>query len=303
MRRREFLTLTAASIGGVLVYSLDREVFRLSAQADKSIRIPLRFFSQAEALIVAAAASRIIPSDEAGPGAREAGVVIYIDRQLAGPYGRDRYRYTQGPFEDGPPELGYQGKATPREIYREGLKDLVVPDSVKATWGHEWKKAALHYFDRTFVISFDGEHLAYRTNYVDLDPVYKDSLGDPLLRLTMNWQENERKMAEFATAKAVEIGRAMGAKDIAPFSGLRDCDATRYQSTHVQGGAIMGASPNQSVVNSYLQHWQAANLFVLGASAFPQNASANPTLTLLALVLRTADAIVNRYLKNPSVLA
>jgi gluconate 2-dehydrogenase alpha chain len=65
----------------------------------------------------------------------------------------------------------------------------------------------------------------------------------------------------------------------------------------------MGASPNQSVVNSYLQHWQAANLFVLGASAFPQNASANPTLTLLALVLRTADAIVNRYLKNPSVLA
>jgi len=58
MRRREFLTLSAARIGGVLVYSLDREVFRLSAQADKSIRIPLRFFSQAEALIVAAAASR-----------------------------------------------------------------------------------------------------------------------------------------------------------------------------------------------------------------------------------------------------
>jgi gluconate 2-dehydrogenase alpha chain len=187
--------------------------------------------------------------------------------------------------------------------HRPIAKFGVVPDSVKATWGHEWKKAALHYFDRTFVISFDGEHLAYRTNYVDLDPVYKDSLGDPLLRLTMNWQENERKMAEFATAKAVEIGRAMGAKDIAPFSGLRDYDATRYQSTHVQGGAIMGASPNQSVVNSYLQHWQAANLFVLGASAFPQNASANPTLTLLALVLRTADAIVNRYLKNPSVLA
>src|SRR6201984_234400 len=124
MRRREFLTLSAASIGGVLVYSLDREVSRLSTQANQSIRIPLRFLSQAEALIVAAAASRIFPSDDAGPGAREAGVAIYIDRQLASSYGRDRFRYTQPPFEDAPRELGYQGKETPRQIYREGLKGL-----------------------------------------------------------------------------------------------------------------------------------------------------------------------------------
>jgi gluconate 2-dehydrogenase gamma chain len=117
--------LSAASIGGVLVSSLDREVFRLSAQADKSIRIPLRFFSQAEALIVAAAASRIFPSDEAGPGAREAGVAVYIDRQLAGPWGRDRHHYTQGPFqENAPAGFGYQGQATPQQIYRQGLNEL-----------------------------------------------------------------------------------------------------------------------------------------------------------------------------------
>jgi len=123
MRRRHFLTLSATTLGGVLVYSLARKSSLLSAQ-DKRLRIPLRFFDESEALIVAAATSRIFPTDQSGPGAREAGVVIYIDRQLAGPYGRDRYRYTQGPFEDGPPELGYQGKATPREIYRESLKDL-----------------------------------------------------------------------------------------------------------------------------------------------------------------------------------
>jgi gluconate 2-dehydrogenase gamma chain len=126
MRRREFLTLSAASVGGVLVYSLDREVFRISAQTRQSIRIPLRFFSQSEALIIAAAASRIFPSDEAGPGAREAGVAIYIDRQLAGPWGRDGHRYTQEPFEENAPaEFGYQGKATPQQIYHQGLKDLV----------------------------------------------------------------------------------------------------------------------------------------------------------------------------------
>jgi gluconate 2-dehydrogenase gamma chain len=125
MRRREFLTLSVSSIGGVLVYSLDLKVFRLPAETTQSIRIPLRFFSREEALVVAAATSRIFPSDEAGPGAQEAGVVVYIDRQLAGPWGRDRYRYTQGPFdEDAPKEFGYQGKATPQEIYREMLKDL-----------------------------------------------------------------------------------------------------------------------------------------------------------------------------------
>lgn len=126
MRRREFLALSATSIGGMLVYSLDRKPFRLFAQTQQSVRIPLRFLTQSEALILAAAVSLIFPSDEGGPGAQEAGVVIYIDRQLAGPWGRDRYRYTQEPFEgNAPADFGYQGKATPRQIYRDGLKNLV----------------------------------------------------------------------------------------------------------------------------------------------------------------------------------
>ena len=179
----------------------------------------------------------------------------------------------------------------------------VLPNSVKATWGAEWKKAAVSYYDRTGSIIFTGEHLAYKTNFMDLDPVYKDTLGDPLLRLTLDWRDNERNMADFATAKSVELARAMGAKEINPFPGLRSYDTTRYQSTHVQGGTIMGNSPDHSVVNPYLQHWQLPNLFILGGSTFPQNASANPTPTILALVYRTADALVNRYLKNPGPLA
>jgi gluconate 2-dehydrogenase gamma chain len=126
MRRRQFLVLSAASVGGVLVYTLDRKPSVVSAQDNNStVRIPLKFFTEPEALIAAAAASRIFPSDESGPGAREAGVVIYIDRQLAGPWGRDGHRYTREPFdESAAAEFGYQGKATPREIYREALKNL-----------------------------------------------------------------------------------------------------------------------------------------------------------------------------------
>ena len=123
MRRRHFLTVSASSVGGALVYTLDRKPRRVHAQ-DKTLRVPLRFFTRDEALDVAAAAAQIFPSDDVGPGANEAAVVIYIDRQLAGPYGRDRHRYTQPPFETGVPEQGYQGKHTPAEIYREGLKKI-----------------------------------------------------------------------------------------------------------------------------------------------------------------------------------
>jgi gluconate 2-dehydrogenase gamma chain len=121
--RRHFLTVSASTLGGLLVYTLDRQPTRVHAQSG-TIKVPLRFFTEQEALAIAAAVGRIFPSDESGPGANEAGVVIYIDRQLASAYGRDYYRYTQPPFEQGVPEQGYQGKETPREIYRAGLKAL-----------------------------------------------------------------------------------------------------------------------------------------------------------------------------------
>src|SRR5436190_19448564 len=103
MRRRHFLTFSATAVGGLLVYTLDRKPARVHAQSDKAqsdkkVRVPLRFFEEREALIIAAAVSRIFPSDDISPGAAEAGVILYIDRQLASRYGNDRFRYAQAPF-------------------------------------------------------------------------------------------------------------------------------------------------------------------------------------------------------------
>ena len=84
---------------------------------------------------------------------------------------------------------------------------------------------------------------------------------------------------------------------------LERYNVTQYQSTHVNGGAIMGMSPDRSVVNPWLQHWQVPNLWVMGGSAFPQNGSGNPTLTILAITLRAADRLIGSYLKNPGGLA
>jgi gluconate 2-dehydrogenase alpha chain len=79
-------------------------------------------------------------------------------------------------------------------------------------------------------------------------------------------------------------------------------DITTYQTTHLNGGAIMGADPKTSVLNRYLQSWDVSNLFVTGASAFPQNAGYNPTGTVAALAYWSAAAIRNQYLKSPGPL-
>ncbi len=127
---------------------------RVHAQSGDKIRVPLRFFDEQGALIVAAAAARIFPSDQTGPGATEAGVVLYIDRQLASPYGRDRYRYAQPPFEEGVPEQGYQGKATPREIYREGIAILAGFDRLAPAA----QDARLHEIEQTYFFRLLRQH-------------------------------------------------------------------------------------------------------------------------------------------------
>ncbi|MDI6958855.1 GMC oxidoreductase, partial [Pantoea sp. Pa-EAmG] len=76
-------------------------------------------------------------------------------------------------------------------------------------------------------------------------------------------------------------------------------DVRPYQSTHTTGGAIMGDSPATSVVNKYLQCWDVSNVFVAGASCFPQNHAYNPTGIVGATTLFSANAIKTIYLKNP----
>ncbi len=121
-------------------------------------------------------------------------------------------------------------------------------------------------------------------------------------RITIDFHANELKMSEFLTGKYVEIFRAMGAKQVVPQVRKAPYDITAYQTSHLCGGAIMGSDPNSSAVNRYQQSWDVPNLFVLGASSFPQNAGYNPTTTVGALAFWTANAIRSDYLKNPGPL-
>lgn len=94
------------------------------AASDRGVP-PLRFFTDAEAATVEAMAERVFPKDESGPGARDAGVMHYIDGRLADGWGRGEGLYMQGPFVE--PQHGghgYQLPLTPREVYRQALRAL-----------------------------------------------------------------------------------------------------------------------------------------------------------------------------------
>ena len=98
-----------------------------------------------------------------------------------------------------------------------------------------------------------------------------------------------------AQADGLEHGEAAG-NGGAERLGLRD-------GAHHEGGTRMGSDPKDSVVNKYSQSWDIPNLFIVGSSTFPTMGTGfNPTLTIQALAYLTADAIVNKYRKNPGQL-
>src|SRR3989449_11469742 len=84
---------------------------------------PYMSLSQTEAAFLDAAVSHLIPKDELGPGAKEAGVTSFIDQQLFGGYGTMARKYTQGPWPEGTPQQGYQSPLTPAEVYRAAIRD------------------------------------------------------------------------------------------------------------------------------------------------------------------------------------
>lgn len=83
-----------------------------------------RFFTAAEAAFITAAVGRLIPKDDLGPGAVEANVPYFLDRQLAGAYGRAQSWYMQGPWDDGLSTQGYQSRLTPAQLYRAAIKAI-----------------------------------------------------------------------------------------------------------------------------------------------------------------------------------
>ncbi len=180
------------------------------------------------------------------------------------------------------------------------VRGIPVPQGTPR-WGSAWKRAARDNFLHTGRIESQCSNMAYRGCYMDLDPTYKDAYGEPLLRMTLNWQDNDLRMSEFVAGKMMDIGRAMKPLSISGriIKPGMSWDTREYQSTHINGGTAMGADPKTSVLNKYLQSWDVSNLFVLGANVFAHGIGYNPTGLVGGLAYWAATNIRSTYLKAP----
>ncbi|HCH7883173.1 gluconate 2-dehydrogenase subunit 3 family protein [Raoultella ornithinolytica] len=135
--RRDFLVKSMAliptvvigsgSVGAVAAASTAQAAERATAGGSASATTgdwKPQFFNEREWAFINAAVARLIPADELGPGAREAGVPEFIDRQMNTPYATGSIWYMQGPFNpDVPKEMGYQLPLVPKQIYNLGIAD------------------------------------------------------------------------------------------------------------------------------------------------------------------------------------
>ena len=181
------------------------------------------------------------------------------------------------------------------------IESNATPPGTRA-WGSEFKKAAAYNFNRSLGIGAQGASIAYKANYLSLDKTYKDAYGLPLLRMTYNFTDQDRALFDYITKKIEEVAKAMNPKAMVSKPSPKDYNIVPYQTTHNTGGTITGKSPEDSVVNSYLQHWDAENLFVVGAGNFPHNGGCNPTGTVGALGYRCADGILKYSKKGGSLV-
>ncbi len=170
-------------------------------------------------------------------------------------------------------------------------------------WGSKWKEATAKWYLRAMSIGSSGSVMPNRSNYFDLDPTYRNPLGQPLMRMTFDFKPNEHKITNHSAEVINAIAKSMNPTHMTPaVSRTGPWSVVPYQSTHNTGGTIMGVSPADSVVNKYCQSWDLHNLFIMGASVFAHNSAYNPTGPVGALAYWAADVIKNKYIKNPGKL-
>lgn len=229
------------------------------------------------------------------------GATGFFDEQFntfmgAGALGMALDNYNGDNFDHSDLDFLHGGNIALTQTGARPILSNTVPEGTPS-WGEDFKEASIHNYTRTLRVQGQGCTLPHRDNYLSMDEDYNDAYGVPLVRLTYNFKEQDENNAAFLVERCAEILEEMGAKEILKDGELGDYDIVPYQSTHNTGGTTMGASPDNSVVNNYLQHWDRDNLFVVGAGNFQHNSGYNPTATVGALAYRCAEGII-RYAED-----
>ncbi len=147
----------------------------------------------------------------------------------------------------------------------------------------------------TLGLSGFGEALPRRDNHVEIDPNTVDIYGIPALRIHMTWSENEKAMIPDMAESAAEMLDAAGARNIRPWMVP---DRIPGMGIHEVGVARMGNDPKTSVLNQFQQSHEIANLFVMDGSCVVSSGCQNPTLTIMALAVRSTGYLMEEMRKG-----
>ncbi len=151
--------------------------------------------------------------------------------------------------------------------------------------GADHHRAYADLFDRTAGMVVICEDLPERTNCVTLDPDLTDADGIPAPKVTYRLSENSSAMLAHSVARAQEVLHAAGAKETVAEAPLP------FAGWHLMGTARMGRDPETSVVNEWGRCHDVRNLFIIDGSVFVTAAAVNPTNTIQALALHSADTV------------
>ena len=158
-------------------------------------------------------------------------------------------------------------------------------------FGAAWKDALRGQSLSQFSLTGFGETLARKENRVTLDPKVKDKWGIPVLRMDCAFGSNETAMSKDMAEQAVEILEAAGCEEVEPY---RTTPPPGF-CIHEVGTARMGNDPKTSVLNSYQQSHDVKNLFVMDGSSFVSIGNVNPTLTMMALTVRSSRYLAESF--------
>ena len=194
------------------------------------------------------------------------------------PYAEDR---DEVDFLGGTPIMFFGGDTQPIEA----ATLLMPPDA--PLWGEGYKEWLRHGYRRLFGIFSQMATLPSEAHFVDLDPKVKDPWGQPALRITHDWDDNDRKAALWNNQIKHGIAREMGATKTWEAPLLPPYHVT----THEMGTHAMGENPSDSVVDRYCRSHEVPNLFLVGGGVFPTYNGYNPTLTIQTIALWAANHI------------
>ncbi|HKT12331.1 MAG TPA: GMC family oxidoreductase [Terriglobia bacterium] len=157
-------------------------------------------------------------------------------------------------------------------------------------FGAQFKEEVKKYYATVISMGSFGEIIPRAENRVEIDPVVRDIWGIPALKFNIEWGDNDLAMARDANDVQREMFKKAGIEII----GERTEPYPPGYSIHSAGTARMGDDPKTSYLNKFNQSHEIKNLFVADASCFLNSSEKNPTLTILALSMRTADYIAEQ---------